>query len=80
MKLLCKKDYKQGSNDEIFIYHVGKEYFVNEVKNDLYYIRSEYYDVNWIFGTTHKNVSDGYLYDYFYKPEEIRKMKLKSLC
>jgi len=79
-KLLCKKTYiLNTSGDEIFILYNGNEYVIDYEDNGFYSIISEYRGIHFNFDSLNKNVADGYLWDYFYTPEEIRKMKLKSL-
>ena len=74
-KLLCKKTTNYESMDKK--YNINKErnkyYTITGVKdNYIVYFGVDYYSLN-------LNNSNYYIWNYFYTPQEIRKMKLKQL-
>jgi hypothetical protein len=85
-KLLCKKDLFDDLIDAIFLME-GHKYEISDIQKlqnvrvvsiikKHGYVASNYFSVDIDFEELDEIY---YLWDYFYKPEEIRKMKLESL-
>ena len=66
-KLLCKKSYKYNSHIK------GKYYTITKIKDNVY-VDLDYDD--W-FSLYPNNI--WYIWNFFYTPQEVRKLKLKKL-
>lgn len=85
-KLLCKKDLFDDLIDEFFLIE-GHKYEISDIQKlqnvrvvsiikKHGYFAANYFSIDIDFEELDEIY---YLWDYFYKPEEIRKMKLESL-
>jgi hypothetical protein len=69
---ICKRSLKNGINNLV----IGKKYKLLDIQDNDTTILIDSYN-RYIFFSNHKG--EKYIWDYFYTPEEIRKMKLKSI-
>ena len=72
-KLLCKKGI--GFNDKVFnfeVFNFGDYYTIQFVHKTNFFIN------NWWFEKSESGIG-WHVFDYFYTPKEVRKMKLKQL-
>ena len=71
-KLLCKKEKHVYKN-----FVIDKYYTITDI-----YDECAYFDYDWYSFSLDKTLdktSFNYVWDYFYTPQEVRKMKLKKL-
>ena len=68
-KLLCKKTYEHNRFE-------GKYYTIIGVKDDYVYFNEDNYHYDWYSLDSN---SPWYIWDYFYKSQKVRKMKLNKL-
>ena len=78
-KLLCKKSdslrCKRGKSDKVYLGKVkDKYYIITDIVNNRIYFDDDYYYLNSLSTNWFK-----YIWDYFYTPQELRKMKLEKL-
>lgn len=73
-KLLCKQDYRFSSKE----FYSGQEYIIENIlsKEEVYFC----IDGLWFY-SSYNNMSNAMvnIWDYFYSPSELRKLKLKNL-
>jgi len=80
MKLLCKKDYVYKSHGTIlFEFCIGKSYEIIGIDNEFEEIILQDELTKSITFFNYKSESIRYVYDYFYAPEELRKLKLEKI-
>ena len=72
-KLLCKKDDISYNN---FKNHKGEYYIITKIYDNVTFI--SFISVGNLDYFNKKN-SSYYIWDYFYKPQELRKLKLEKL-
>lgn len=75
-KLICKEtfDFEEG-----VMYYKNKMYYISSYDSDEeFVIKGELETMSGVFSIK-KSKFMIYLYDYFYSPEQIRKMKLNSI-
>ena len=84
-KLLCKKSIDFHIDFHNYNIHFdsiiikGKYYTITFINNITYfYINKIYFDNDKFYCSTNR-ISLWYIWDFFYKPQEVRKMKLKQL-
>ena len=74
-KLLCKKNYIIFRKEKLYFYEIlNVEY---EIINIICEKQSIYN--SWYFSLDPNDKLWDYIWDYFYTPQEVRKMKLKKL-
>ena len=72
-RLLCKKSVLSGTFTNNKYYN--KYYIVTDVFDDIVYFNNDFY----FRSDSPNNCNNWYIWDYFYTPQEVRKLKLERL-